>query len=299
LGNHGSSEADYEKQVEYLRKAVTLDPSFAPAWTNLSGALVQLAGTFANHQQDWEMARTAAKTALALDPKFSGAHVAMASILDWRDWNWAEAEEQIQQALLLDPNDAKALHWAGDLAAVSGNFDKAIESTQKSMDLDPLSADHYLDLGLYNLRTGNLADAFASLRKGLALDPTMRFAHFYAGLALLEKGDAAAALTEMELESDDLNRQFGRAIAYYALKRKADADSTLAEYEKKYAADDAFGIAEIHAYRGELDDAFKWLDRAYRQHDPGCTYVKYEPLLRNLRSDPRYKEFLRKMKLPK
>jgi TolB-like protein len=298
LGYHASSEADFQKQVEYFQKAVKLDPRFAPAWAFLSGALGALALNFPFHSQDWDAARNAAKTALALDPKLSEAHVAMASILSWRDWNWAEAEEQVQRALLLDPNNAGALGLAGSLASTMGNFDKAIEFSQKSLDLDPLSAGVYYNLARLSLRTGNLADTFSSLRKALALNPGERFAHLTAGLALLEKGDAAAALTEMELESDDTNRQYGRAVAYYALKRTPDADSTLAEYEKKYAADDSYGIAGVHAYRGEIDDAFKWLDRAYRQRDAGCADVTIDPLLKNLRSDPRYKEFLRKMKLP-
>jgi hypothetical protein len=86
------------------------------------------------------------------------------------------------------------------------------------------------------------------------------------------------------------------------LGRKADADSPLAELEKKYAGDNAYGIAQVHAYRGEIDRAFAWLGRAYRQHEGNCVWIKVDSMLEcrtmeNLRPDPRYKAFLRKMNL--
>ena len=69
-------------------------------------------------------------------------------------------------------------------------------------------------------------------------------------------------------------------------------------FERKYAEGDAYHIAGIHAFRGESDLAFAWLDRAYRQRDTGLEFVKCDPLFENLQADPRYKAFLRKMKLP-
>ena len=86
-------------------------------------------------------------------------------------------------------------------------------------------------------------------------------------------------------------------IAFWALGRKADSDAALKELETKYAADLAYNIAEMHAYRGELDSAFRWLDRAYRQHDAGIISVRVDPLLQNLRTDSRYRGLLVRMKL--
>ena len=60
----------------------------------------------------------------------------------------------------------------------------------------------------------------------------------------------------------------------------------------------AFQIAEVFAYRGEIDRAFEWLDRAYTLHDGGMADIKGDPLLKNLERDPRYSAFLKKMRLP-
>jgi adenylate cyclase len=81
------------------------------------------------------------------------------------------------------------------------------------------------------------------------------------------------------------------------LGRKTESDAALKELETKSALDSAYGIAELHAYRGEIDSAFQWLDRAYRQHDGGMIQVRVDPLLQNLHRDQRYKSVLVKMKL--
>jgi Flp pilus assembly protein TadD len=92
-------------------------------------------------------------------------------------------------------------------------------------------------------------------------------------------------------------RAQGLAVIYYALGRKTDSAAQLATLTREHASDDAFEIAEVHAYRGEVDEAFRWLDRAYAQKDPSLYLVKGDRLLKNLEPDPRYKAFLRKMKL--
>jgi hypothetical protein len=84
---------------------------------------------------------------------------------------------------------------------------------------------------------------------------------------------------------------------YWALGQRAASDAALAELERKYAAASAFDVAEMHAWRGETDAAFRWLDRAYRQRDPGMEMVKIDPLLRSLHRDPRFPAVLTKMNL--
>ncbi len=86
-------------------------------------------------------------------------------------------------------------------------------------------------------------------------------------------------------------------MAYFAFERNADSDAALALRIKNHP-NDAFGVAEVYAFRGESDDAFKWLDRAYEQKDAFlCTLMSSRPL-DGLHDDPRYKAFLKKMNLP-
>ena len=115
------------------------------------------------------------------------------------------------------------------------------------------------------------------------------------GDALLMKGEAQAALTETQKEPEEVWRLFGLTMVYHTLGRKADSDAALAELTKKYAADWAYNIAYVLAWRNERDRAFEWLDKAVTQQDPGLSEIAYEPLFANLHDDPRWLPFLRKI----
>jgi hypothetical protein len=84
---------------------------------------------------------------------------------------------------------------------------------------------------------------------------------------------------------------------YSAMGRPTESDAALNSLTEKFASTDAYGIAEVHAYRGEIDDAFSWLDRAYQQHNPEVPSLKADPLLRTLHRDPRFQAMLTRMGL--
>src|SRR5260370_40681678 len=90
----------------------------------------------------------------------------------------------------------------------------------------------------------------------------------------------------------------GQAVVYYALGRKKDSDLALSELIAKYQTTAAFKIPDVYAFRKEPDKAFEWLERAYVQHDGGVASPKWAPLLKNVRSDPGYIAFLKKLRLP-
>jgi adenylate cyclase len=116
---------------------------------------------------------------------------------------------------------------------------------------------------------------------------------------MLAQGDPESALAEVKQENDE-ERRLGcecLALALDALNRKAEADTALNYLIKNHANDNAYGIAVVYARRDNLDAAFNWLDRAYRQRDFGLAYVKVDPLLKNVQSDPRFMDLLKKIKL--
>ena len=115
---------------------------------------------------------------------------------------------------------------------------------------------------------------------------------------MLAQGKSQAALSEMQQEQVEGYQSAGLAIAFHALRRKADSDAALRRAERDSGQDTAYEIACAHAFRGEANAAFQWLDRAYVQKDYLLEYIKGEWALKSLESDPRYKAFLRKMNLP-
>jgi tetratricopeptide (TPR) repeat protein len=147
-------------------------------------------------------------------------------------------------------------------------------------------------------RAGRLAEAEAELHEALEISPAYAEAHFFLGQVLLAKGEPAAALVVMQQEAPESGRDTGLAIAYHALGRRAESDRALARQTKEHTSDSAYEIAQVHAYRAELDEAFAWLDRAYIQKDVELYWIRGDPLLKNLEGDAQYKAFLRKMNLP-
>jgi tetratricopeptide (TPR) repeat protein len=124
-----------------------------------------------------------------------------------------------------------------------------------------------------------------------------RGGHFL-GLTLLLKGQPKLVLEAMEREPAELWRLPGLPLAYYALGQQQNSEAALREAKAKYPGQ-AYQIALEHAYRGEIDEAFAWLDRAYEARDTGLAWLlRTDPMLANSKGDPRYVALLRKMKLP-
>jgi TolB-like protein/tetratricopeptide (TPR) repeat protein len=295
--------ADLERVPEYLRKAVDADPQFADAWALLSRAQLTEAtwGRIPEDQQLIEEARRAARQALKVGSARPDPHLAYATILWFEDFDVRDAEVQIQQALELDPNSAWALHLDALLLMYRGEFDEAVELAQKSIAIDPVNSNVYFDLAFTYYAAGKYSEALAALRKSLDLDPGKRgIYHFNAAYFLLAKGDPAAALSEIESEREIReNSAYSSCLVlvYDALGRKAEADGVLANLEKYHANDDAYHIGLVHATRGELDQAFAWFDRAYRQRDVSLFNLKVSPFTKIAHSDPRFNALLRKLDL--
>jgi serine/threonine-protein kinase len=196
----------------------------------------------------------------------------------------------------LDPRNAEVLTGASLFAIATGDYEEAVALGQKAVERDPLAVDPYRALGFAEFYADRPTEAEAVFRKVLNLNPSIEGMHYRLGLVLLAR-DPAAALAEMEREPDDTRRQLGLALAYDALGRKAEADSARAIAEQN-SAGWAYQIAQIYAHRNDKDQAFAWLDRAYEGHDTGLPqYLKGDPLLENLRGDPRYAALLQKMNL--
>ncbi len=247
----------------------------------------------------FEKARNAAELALKIDPNQADPHEVLANINIAYDWDWAAAEREDKLA--------KALAFRGlgstegdspQLSLTLGRFDDALKIVNKSVADDPLDPQNYLWLGIVEMRRGRLSEAEAAMRRGLELSPAFIFSHYILARVLLERREPEAASAESMKEPIDGFRLIGSAMAYFALGRRSESDAALAQLIKTYAPYLPSGIAAAYAFRGESDEAFQWLDRAYAQRDPLLYRIKFTTEFDKLHDDPRYKAFLRKMNLP-
>ncbi len=295
----GQNREDLEKALASADQAIKLDANYAPAWALRASVLNTMAAVaLIGYPDAFRQAREAAERAIALDPGLASGYLALALVQMYNDWDWDAAQASLKRGADLEPGNAEVLRDRGQLSRFEGRLDEAVDYYRQSIALDPLQSNSYLVLGNLLHEAGRNEEATAALRKALELNPQAAYAHFIQGEVLLAMGQPQAALSEMEQEPTDWAKVTGEALAYYALGRRHESDAALARLIATYANDSAFQVAQVYAYRGETDKAFEWLDHAYQQRDAGMPEVKIDPLLKNLRHDPRYAALLKKMRLP-
>jgi TolB-like protein/Flp pilus assembly protein TadD len=295
-----STQEGCEAAVADFQKALTLDSTFAPAAIGLARAYVYIGSLgWLPTRVAFERAREAALLGQRLDPQSPSPHVLMAEIHTHYDWDWVGADQELQRAFALGPRETYGVKTAARLAAARGHWDEARQLAIEAIELDPLDAEAYGNLGFeIHLRSGHLAEAEQSLRRALQIAPGWGSGHYFLGVALMLQGQRDAALAEFQKETLEDGRLEGSAMIHFLVGRKAESDAQLAAAIRQSAASWPSEIARVYAFRREPDHAFEWLNRAYEVRDEDLYFIKGDPLLKNLETDPRYKAFLRKMNLP-
>ncbi len=295
----GQDSDDLNKALSYTDQAIRSDPNYAAAWAQRSQVLETLSGLgLITSDEGFRRARECAQKAIALDPNLAAGYLRLARIQMSHDWDWDGAELSLRKAATLEPGSAEVLHGQAYLSRRLGRTDEAIELYKLAVALDPLRGNFQLALGYELYNQGRYDEALAALQKAEESNPQLSGLHVTRGKIFFSEGRKEQALAEMEKEKDDGDRWTGEALAYYALGRTEESDKALKQLIATHQNDSAFQIGEVYAFRGETDQAFAWLDRAYRQRDPGTPEMIASPLMKNLLQDPRRAELLRKMNLP-
>jgi TolB-like protein/Tfp pilus assembly protein PilF len=301
-GRHALDRFDkvgFESAAGYFEQALALDPTALRAAESLALVHIYIAEWgYAPPREGFERARTSCEGVLKLNPISGMAYAQLALIHAVYDWDWAAAIGKVQRALALDPRDPGILVTAGIIHLALGRLEEAAAFYNAASALDPLGAVSHGALGTIYYRYGRLSEAEREFRRALEISPTYLWAHWSLGTVLLTADKLDAALSQMQQATPDCGGDAGLSLVYHAMKRNAESDAALARATKAYAGRWAYGIAEVHAYRGEIDQAFTWLDRAYRQKDVVLYRLKGDPLLRNLEPDTRHKALLKRMNLP-
>jgi tetratricopeptide (TPR) repeat protein len=217
------------------------------------------------------------------------------------DWNWQGAEREIGRALQLDPSNADVARNAYYLSVQLGRFEEAIRHAKSATILDPLNYFNYLRLGDAEFYGGKFLEAEADYHKALELRPDADLLHLALASVLLVRGKPLDALAEVHRETGDAYRETSLPRFLDAVGQTSEADRALAVAESKYGDTWAFYIGELYASRNDFDRAFLWWDRAYRRHEGHLASIKLAPAdsgAKQLASDSRYKDLLRKMNLP-
>ena len=290
------TEGDVARGVGFFRQALDRDPAFALAWAGLSRAYHSQAGRgWLPLAEGMEQAGAAARTALELEPDLPEGHIALGWVLADYNWDWKGAATELDRALALAPGDGDVHRACASLAMQVGRLEEAIALARRAVALDPLSKPAHVVLGDCCMRAGRLDDAVASLQLAIDLAPNAGITHYILSSARLLQGRADEALDEAEREAIPYLRLLCVALAQHTRGDAAASDAALRRLIDECGHAVSFQIAVAHAWRGEVDAAFDWLERAYRERDPGLGESVAYPLLRALHGDPRWLALMRKM----
>jgi serine/threonine protein kinase/TolB-like protein len=290
--------ANVEKATELYRQAIDISPDYALAWARLAHAyLTEEVLKGPPSEQENRRVLDALDHAIRQDPNLAYAYYTRAAFEMNVTWDWAAAQADDQRVRDIDPRSELLLGALGDNALVFGNFSRAVELYQQGLTRNPLDPNALDSLG-FALCAANLYQQCLQTRLRLMqLHPEFDGVNSSVGLALLYLGQLAPALAAMQREPDEDYRLRSLATIYWAMGRRSDSNAALSSLTDKFASIDPYGIAEVHAYRGEVDEAFLWLDRAYRQHIAAMCCLKADPLLHNIQGRPRFQELLSRMRL--
>ena len=293
------------KAIEYLDQSIKKDPTFALAYAGLADCYVVPANQIAPNEA-MPKAKAAAQRALELDESLAEAHTALARVFVAYEWNWSEAEKEFKRAIELNPRYPTAHQWYGGYLDAMGRHDESISERKLALQLDPLSLILNFELAQAFYYARDYDGAITQYKKTLEMEPNFPPAYQFLPVAYEQKGDVDQAIA-MFLSSPKTNpvggeSSFSRAgLAHaYALKgQKQAAINILKELESDSSQTyiPATSIALVYAGLGDNDHTFEWLEKAYQEHAFQLQWLNIEPRWDGLRSDPRFGEILRRIRL--
>jgi len=297
--NRGGSDRE---TIGYFEKAIEKDPSFALAYAGLAANYNALGQSGAlNYLEAYAKAKTAAKKAIEVDDDLADGHAALANDLIDLDWDWTAAGNEFRRALELNPNSGPVHSGYALYLARLGKSTEAMAEAERGLQLDPISlvAHHVVAYCYYSARQYDRA--LDQLRKAYELNLVSpnSWIHWTLGIIYRDQGKYEKAIEQFRILGDLPHVLGHMGNAYARAGQRAEASETIFKLKDCLQKNGvgAYEIALVYAGLGNKDEAFAWLEKSYKVRDKGLTYLKLDPCMDPLRSDPRFQNLLRRVGL--
>ena len=299
--DNSADRAGIEKSIGYFEEAIAKDPAFAPAYLGLAEAHSELGSVLIGGPPGVERRQVlvAIRKALRLDPNLVEAHLLLAETAQ-EQWRWAEAKAEYQLALELAPNDSGAYEGLAGWQLCQGHTDEALTLAQQARELDRLGSTNSLVAWIL-FQSRRYDEAIRELRSALDVRPDRVGDLWLLGFALVMKGQPQEAIPLLEKAASLTNRSSGfidlLAAAYARAGRRSDALRILAELKERKQRGDAQAASFVIVYLGlgENEQAFTWLEEAYKEQSNKLQFVKTHPLFDPLRGDLRFADLVHRV----
>jgi len=301
-----------KQSVGYFQQAMAKDPYFPLAYVGLADAY-NIGNLFGAYSADESLpkAKMAATKALALDSSLAEAHAALAMEMSHYEFDFSGAQKEFLRAIELNSNFAIAhMQYSLSYLAPMGLMAEAVAENKKALELDPLSLTINALMATTYMLAGDYEKSDQQYRHTIAMDPNFPLGHLYFSFLLKITGRYDEGITENEkgevLSGSSPEVAAAKAASIREALHKGGEKAAwqkdlelLMEKVDRPPQESPGIVASLYALSGDKDNAFKWLDRAYAEHDGmGITSLKCDPSYKNLRGDPRFGAFLRRMGLP-
>ena len=297
------NQGDPKKAVGYLQDAIDKDPNYARAHAALAdgygwmGEAGWLAYTEAFPRQKIE-----ATKAIELDDSLSQGHAELADAVMDLSWDWTTSEKELKRALELNPNLASVHTTYAFYLERVGRLPEAIAEVKLVLQLDPVSSRSFYSAGVVYYFAHQYDEALSQLQRAHVLEPhPPKFLFpFESGVIYAEKGMYGRAVGEFQKLGDQPHALGHMGNVYARMERVGEARATISRLEEHVQKNGIgrYEIALVYAGLGEKDAAFTWLEKSYDVRDKGLTYLKIDPCVDPLRSDPRFARLVRRVGLP-
>ena len=296
------AKSDLMIAISQYERAVQMDPSYTLAYVGLADAYRAPALELAPNDI-LPKAKAAALKAIELDDSLPEAHAVLGWVNFWFDWDWPSAENQFKRALELDPRNADAHSYYGNLLSKEGRHAEALAQAKQGRELDPLNLRINAIEGESLIFAGQVDEGLDRLRKTLELDPNHVLSHSFSAQGYLAKQMFFEAAEEAR-KALKISPENGRALSLlgYALARSGKTSEARALVDKQIKASSeryvsGTSIAIVFNGLGDHEKALSWLERAVQEHDLRLIFLKVDPTWNNLRSEPRFQAVLKRIGL--
>jgi TolB-like protein/Tfp pilus assembly protein PilF len=299
----GQTPETLQRGLEQFQQAIALDPGYPQAYAALADSYSLLADyTALLPNTAFPRAKSAALKALERDQSLGEAHAALAYVKHHFEWDWLGAETEYKVAIQLDPSRATTHLRYAELLSNLERHDEAVAEVNLAHRLAPLSRLVESKIGWFLYQARRCKKGIPYLQQIVASDPTQYYARIFLGLCYEQQLMYPEALAEFERTASDFEGRESAAQAhtYACTGRRDDARRILKALEQPGpdGAQSWFWIASVYAALGETDEAFCWLNRAFENRDYFLTFLKTEPRMDPLRSDPRFANVMEKLAWP-
>jgi serine/threonine protein kinase/Flp pilus assembly protein TadD len=304
-GNYFANKGDEDnlrQGLRYVQQAIDKDASYAPAHAAAAFIYSQLSTVHAPPREVMPKAKAAAERALEIDETLADAHLSLAAVLLFYEWDWPEAEKHLKRAVQLNPSSAAGHMLKANYFAANGHSAEALSEVRLAQKLDPLSVQVQINLVFSLIGARQFDESIAEARRFATREPNMPLFYVAAALAHGEKGEFDQAVEAIEKASSMTDTFTVKAMTAHVYAAKGDrrkAEQLLAELKEiskqRYVC--AYEIAHTYVKLGDKTQAFEWLEKGKRDRADCMIWLLSEPWMVPLHGDARYNALIKQIGL--